>query len=48
MDKVATTTTNDDESQDVSIEETHRWKAHTMFGCPSEVWTCSFLRGHEK
>jgi len=47
--KVATTTkTNDDESQDVvSIEETQRWNAHTMFGCPSEVWTCSFLRGHD-
>ena len=45
--KVATTTTNDDESQDVSIGETHRWNAHAMFGCPSEVWTCSFLRGHE-
>jgi len=47
--KVATSTkTNDDESQDVvSIEEIHRWNAHTMFGCPSEVWTCSFLRGHE-
>jgi len=47
--KVATTTkTNDDESQDVvSIEETQRWNAHTMFGCPSEVWTCSFLRGNE-
>jgi len=44
--KVATSTTN--ESQEVvSIEETHRWNAHTMFGCPSEVWTCSFLRGHE-
>lgn len=42
------TTTNDDESQEVvSIGETHRWNAHTMFGCPSEVWTCSFLRGHE-
>ena len=47
--KVATSTINDDESQNivVSIEETHRWNAHTMFGCPSEVWTCSFLRGHE-
>jgi len=46
--KVATTTINNDESQDVvSIEETQRWNAHTMFGCPSEVWTCSFLRGNE-
>ena len=46
--KVATsTTTNDNEYQHVSIEETHRWNAHTMFGCPSEVWTCSFLRGDE-
>eukprot|EP00580_Thalassiosira_gravida_P012270 CAMPEP_0201632608 /NCGR_PEP_ID=MMETSP0493-20130528/6201_1 /ASSEMBLY_ACC=CAM_ASM_000838 /TAXON_ID=420259 /ORGANISM="Thalassiosira gravida, Strain GMp14c1" /LENGTH=486 /DNA_ID=CAMNT_0048104167 /DNA_START=25 /DNA_END=1482 /DNA_ORIENTATION=- len=31
----------------VNIEETNRWNAHTMFGCPSEVWTCSFLRGDE-
>jgi hypothetical protein len=29
------------------LEETHRWNAHTLFGCPSEVWTCSFLRGAE-
>ncbi len=29
------------------LEETHRWNAHTLFGCPSEVWTCSFLRGVE-
>jgi diphthamide biosynthesis protein 7 len=29
-----------------SIKETQRWNAHTMFGCPSEVWTCSFLRGN--
>jgi hypothetical protein len=28
----------------ICIEETHRWNAHHMFGCPSEVWTCSFLR----
>lgn len=28
------------------IEETHRWKGHDMFGCPAEVWTCSFLRGN--
>jgi hypothetical protein len=31
----------------ICIEETHRWNAHEMFGCPSEVWTCSFLRGDE-
>ena len=31
----------------VCIEETHRWNAHEMFGCQSEVWTCSFLRGDE-
>lgn len=24
-----------------------KWEAHSMFGCPSEVWTCSFLRGDE-
>ena len=29
----------------ISIEETHRWNAHTLFGCPAEVWTCSFLKG---
>lgn len=29
------------------ISETERWDAHSMFGCPSEVWTCSFLRGNE-
>lgn len=29
------------------LEETNRWNAHTLFGCPSEVWTCSFLRGAE-
>ncbi|KAL9189625.1 hypothetical protein ACHAXT_009300 [Thalassiosira profunda] len=31
----------------IAIEETHRWNAHAMFGCPSEVWTCSFIRGNE-
>lgn len=31
----------------VSIRENKRWDAHSMFGCPSEVWTCSFLRGNE-
>lgn len=29
-----------------SVEGTHKWKAHEMFGCPAEVWTCSFLRGN--
>lgn len=29
----------------VNIQESHRWNGHTMFGCPSEVWTCSYLRG---
>ncbi len=39
----------DSEFNDTQVEilETHRWDAHTMFGCPSEVWTCSFLRGDE-
>jgi diphthamide biosynthesis protein 7 len=27
------------------VQETQRWDAHSMFGCPSEVWTCSFLGG---
>jgi hypothetical protein len=31
----------------ICIEETQRWSAHEMFGCPSEVWACSFLRGDE-
>ena len=38
---------NNHTSGNLTIRETHRWKAHTMFGCPSEVWTCSFLRGSE-
>jgi len=25
-----------------SLAEKERWDAHTLFGCPSEVWTCSF------
>jgi len=45
--KVATSTITNESQDVVSIEETHRWNAHTMFGCPSEVWTCSFLRGDE-
>mmetsp|Transcript_11316 Transcript_11316/g.16624 ORF Transcript_11316/g.16624 Transcript_11316/m.16624 type:complete len:375 (-) Transcript_11316:16-1140(-) len=24
------------------IEQMHRWKAHSLFGCDSEVWTCCF------
>lgn len=24
------------------LEESHRWDAHTLFGCPSEVWTTCF------
>ncbi len=36
-----------DTNEEPKLEETHRWKAHTLFGCPSEVWTCSFLRGAE-
>ena len=31
----------------VSIKEHQRWNAHAMLGCPSEVWTCSFLRGDD-
>lgn len=33
--------------EQTTISETERWDAHSMFGCPSEVWTCSFLRGDE-
>ena len=29
----------------IRVDESLRWKAHSMFGCPSEVWTCTFLRG---
>ena len=29
-------------SGNLQIEETHRWNAHTLFGCPSEVWTVCF------
>ena len=25
-----------------SLIEEERWDAHTLFGCPSEVWTCCF------
>ncbi len=25
-----------------SMIETHRWNGHTLFGCPSEVWTACF------
>ena len=25
-----------------SLVEEERWDAHTLFGCPSEVWTCCF------
>ena len=25
-----------------SMVEEERWDAHTLFGCPSEVWTCCF------
>ncbi len=31
----------------LKIEQTHRWNAHTLFGCPSEVWTVCFAsNGH--
>jgi hypothetical protein len=36
-----------DRNETPKLEETKRWNAHTLFGCPSEVWTCSFLRGAE-
>jgi len=29
----------------IQVDESVRWKAHSMWRCPSEVWTCSFLRG---
>lgn len=25
-----------------NIQEVHRWKGHSLFGCDSEVWTCCF------
>lgn len=33
--------------EQTGLQEMERWDAHSMFGCPSEVWTCSFLRGDE-
>eukprot|EP00559_Dactyliosolen_fragilissimus_P000797 CAMPEP_0184869104 /NCGR_PEP_ID=MMETSP0580-20130426/32884_1 /TAXON_ID=1118495 /ORGANISM="Dactyliosolen fragilissimus" /LENGTH=527 /DNA_ID=CAMNT_0027370373 /DNA_START=110 /DNA_END=1690 /DNA_ORIENTATION=+ len=30
------------EREYMEIEETHRWNAHTLFKCPSEVWTTCF------
>ena len=30
-----------------NLHHIKQWDAHSMFGCPSEVWTCSFLRGDE-
>jgi hypothetical protein len=38
---------NSDTEKGSTIEETNRWDAHSMFGCPSEVWTCSFVRGDD-
>ena len=29
-------------SDSTSLVEEERWDAHTLFGCPSEVWTCCF------
>ena len=37
---------DNDNNNIINMEETHRWNAHNMFGCPSEVWTCSFLKGN--
>merc|ERR1719253_44383 len=37
----------DNRGGSITIVETQRWNAHSMFGNPSEVWTCSFLRGNE-
>lgn len=31
-----------DDNNACNIHESMRWKAHTMFGCPAEVWTCCF------
>ena len=30
------------QSDGQSMVEDQRWDAHTLFGCPSEVWTCGF------
>ena len=38
---------DDDDNLQLQIEETHRWNAHTLFGCPAEVWTVCFAsNGH--
>lgn len=34
--------TQNGEWQNMKVEESQRWDAHTLFGCPSEVWTCCF------
>ena len=28
------------------IQEITRFKAHSLFGCPSEVWSCSWIKKH--
>jgi diphthamide biosynthesis protein 7 len=33
---------DDDHCPSIQVEESQRWDAHTMFGCPSEVWTTCF------
>jgi diphthamide biosynthesis protein 7 len=30
-----------------NIRESMRWNAHSMFGCPAEVWTCCFASNKE-
>jgi diphthamide biosynthesis protein 7 len=37
-----TTTTTTNDAPLIQLEETHRWDAHTLFGCAAEVWTVCF------
>ena len=31
------------ESGQITLEESHTWAAHTLFGCPAEVWSADFV-----
>lgn len=30
----------------MEMEQVHRWKAHSLFGCDAEVWTACFANSH--
>eukprot|EP00551_Chaetoceros_affinis_P004097 CAMPEP_0203683350 /NCGR_PEP_ID=MMETSP0090-20130426/47477_1 /ASSEMBLY_ACC=CAM_ASM_001088 /TAXON_ID=426623 /ORGANISM="Chaetoceros affinis, Strain CCMP159" /LENGTH=449 /DNA_ID=CAMNT_0050552493 /DNA_START=670 /DNA_END=2019 /DNA_ORIENTATION=+ len=33
--------------ENIKIKETHRWNAHTLFGCAAEVWTVCFASNQQ-